>query len=159
MRYARLAAAVVIGLVAVAPASARRDPAQVLMPANADDRAIHEKWGFSQAVIHGDTVYLSGVVVGLSPGETDPATAYERAFGSIAAILGRAGSSWDDVLEMTTYHTDLPAQIEGFRTVKDRYVKPPYPAWTAIDVDRLAPEGGLTEIKIVAKVTPSKTAR
>jgi enamine deaminase RidA (YjgF/YER057c/UK114 family) len=75
-----------------------------------------------------------------------------------SAVLERAGSSWDDVLEMTTYHTDLPTQIEGFRAVKDRYVKAPFPAWTAVDIDRLVPDGGLVEIKVVAKVPP-KAAR
>jgi enamine deaminase RidA (YjgF/YER057c/UK114 family) len=36
------------------------------------------------------------------------------------------------------------------KRVKHRYVHAPYPAWTAIDVDRLLPDKGLTEIKIVA---------
>jgi hypothetical protein len=41
----------------------------------------------------------------------------------------------------------MPAIVAAHK----RYVKPPYPAWTAIDVDRLIPERGITEIKIVAK--------
>jgi hypothetical protein len=32
------------------------------------------------------------------------------------------------------------------------YVKPPFPAWTAIQVSRLIPTNGITEIKIVAKL-------
>jgi hypothetical protein len=36
--------------------------------------------------------------------------------------------------------------------VKKNYVKPPYPAWTAIQVSRLIPSNGITEIKIVAKL-------
>ena len=87
-----------------------------------------------RAVVRGDTVYLSGVVAGTRPGETDPALAYDRAFKIIGAILERAGSSWDDVLDMTTYHTDVTTQFEAFREVRKRYVKEPYPTWTAIDV-------------------------
>jgi hypothetical protein len=36
--------------------------------------------------------------------------------------------------------------------VKNNYVKPPFPAWTAIQVSRLIPTNGITEIKIVAKL-------
>lgn len=159
MRYATIAAATVIGLIAAAPSSAERDPAHVLMPEDASTRAVLEHWGFSEAVVHGDTVYLSGVVARLAPGETDPAAAYDRAFRAIGGILERANSSWDDVVEMTTYHTDVPAHIEGFRVVKDRYVKAPFPAWSAIDVDRLVPDAGLVEIKVVAKTRPAPASR
>jgi hypothetical protein len=38
--------------------------------------------------------------------------------------------------------------------VKHRYIRPPFPAWTAIDIDRLVPDGGLVEIKLVARRKP-----
>jgi len=136
---------------ATTPAAAKRDPANVIMPEDPERSAIHKEWGFSEAVIHNDTVYLSGWVAGPRPGETELPAIFDRAFRDMAAILKRAGSSWDDVLEITTYHTDLPAQIEAFRDVKARYVQAPFPAWTAIDVDRLAPDSGIVEIKVVAK--------
>jgi enamine deaminase RidA (YjgF/YER057c/UK114 family) len=69
--------------------------------------------------------------------------------------LKRSGSSFDGVVDMTTFHTDLPAQFEGFRKVKDRYIREPFPAWTAIDIDRLVPDGGLVEIKVVARRAPN----
>lgn len=142
-------AAFLYAAIAAAPAAAR-DPAQVLMPPPGSDAA-NQQWGFAQAVTHGDTVYLSGVVAGMAPGETDPSAGYDRAFRHIADILKRAGSSWDDVLEMTTYHTDIPSQLDAFVKVKARYVTAPYPAWTAIDVDRLVPDKGLVEIRVIAK--------
>jgi len=37
--------------------------------------------------------------------------------------------------------------------VKNRYIKAPFPAWTAIQVARLIPPNGITETKIVAKVS------
>lgn len=148
----RLALLAALGSLAAAPvsAAAQRDPEQVLMPPPGRDAA-HQQWGFSEAVTHGDTIYLSGVVAGLWGDNTDPSVAYDRAFQQIANILKRAGSSWDDVIEMTTYHTDLPTQLDAFVKVKARYVTAPYPAWTAIDVDRLVPDKGLVEIKVVAK--------
>ena len=54
-------------------------------------------------------------------------------------------------LQMTSYHTDIAAQFEAMAAVHRRHVQAPFPAWTAIDVDRLVPEGGITEIKIVAR--------
>ena len=55
---------------------------------------------------------------------------------------------------MTTFHTDLPSQMEGFKKVKHRYIREPFPAWTAIDIDRLMPDTGLVEIKLVARRAP-----
>ena len=73
----------------------------------------------------------------------------------LADVLKRSGSSFDGVVEMTTFHTDLPAQIEAFKRVKRRYIRGPYPAWTAIDIDRLVPDRGLVEIKLVARRAPA----
>jgi len=40
--------------------------------------------------------------------------------------------------------------------VKNKYVVGPPPAWTAIEVSRLIPNTGITEIKIVAKLPAAK---
>lgn len=105
---------------------------------------------FSPAVRAGDYVFLSGIVAGRGPNETTDEAGFDRAFVQVRRILEASGADWDDVVEMTTYHTDLPAQFQLFSHVKDRHVSAPYPAWTAIDVDRLLPDGGLVEIKVVA---------
>jgi enamine deaminase RidA (YjgF/YER057c/UK114 family) len=140
-----------IAAVAAAPAAAQpRAGATVRMSDNPGARAFQERYGFADAVIAGDTIYLSGVVVGQRSGETLDA-AYDRAYRQIGAILARAGASWDEVVDMTSYHTDVTAQFEAMAAVHRRYVNAPFPAWTAIDVDRLIPDGGITEIKIVAR--------
>ena len=135
--------------VQVAPAGAESHR-QTIMPEHPQAREFLERYGFSEAVIDGDRIYLSGIVAGTRPGG-DAKTAYDQAFRMIADVLRRSGSSWDSVLEMTTFHTDLPAQIDEFAEVKKRYVRAPFPAWTAIDVDRLLPDNGLVEIKVVAR--------
>lgn len=116
-----------------------------------EDKALLDSWGFSSAVVSGDLIFVSGVVAGLREGETDPEAGFTRAFDRIGATLKAAGASWDDVVDMTSYHTDVAAQIAAFRRVKDRYVKAPFPAWTAIGVTRLIPSNGLVEIKVVAR--------
>jgi enamine deaminase RidA (YjgF/YER057c/UK114 family) len=154
MKRATLFAAVLL-LPAGANAGARQD-ATVLLSDNPDLNKIQQDWGFADAVVAGDTIYLSGVVAGLRPGETDLKLPYERAFQAIGKVLERAGASWDDVVEMTSFHTDLTTQMPAIVAVKKEYVKNPPPAWTAIQVSRLIPNAGITEIKIVAKLPKAK---
>jgi enamine deaminase RidA (YjgF/YER057c/UK114 family) len=123
----------------------------VIMP---DEQKFLDEWGFSSAVVSGDMVYVSGVVAGLRNGETSPEAAFVRAFDRLTATLQASGASWADVVDMTTYHTDVAAQLPLFREVKHRYVKAPFPAWTAIGVSRLLPPNGLVEIKLVARRRP-----
>lgn len=140
---------------ATEPPFARR-PENVVMPARAASRRVFTEWGFAEAVIDGDRIWLSGVVAGLGQNETlaDSEKAYDRAFRIIGDVLARSGSSFDGVVEMTTFHTDIAAQMDGFMKVKHRYIREPFPAWTAIDIDRLVPDRGLVEIKIVARRRP-----
>jgi enamine deaminase RidA (YjgF/YER057c/UK114 family) len=130
----------------------------VLMSENASERAFQEKYGYADAVIAGDTVYLSGVVAGVAPGEASLVPAYERAFERLGKILTRAGVSWADVVEITSFHTDVKTQLDAMATVKNRHIKPPFPAWTAIGVSRLLPDTGITEIKLIAR-RPAPTAK
>jgi enamine deaminase RidA (YjgF/YER057c/UK114 family) len=134
-------------LLAAAPAAAR-DKANVLMPTDPKANAQQSQYGYADAVRAGDMIYLSGVIAAPAAGEKGLIPAYERAFASIDSILKRAGASWDDVVDMTTYHTDIDAQIADIATVKDRYVKAPFPAWTAIQISRLFEPAGVTEIKV-----------
>jgi enamine deaminase RidA (YjgF/YER057c/UK114 family) len=128
-----------------------RNAETVLMSQNERARADQEKYGYNDAVIAGDTIYLSGMVAGQAPGETSLVPAYERVYRRAEAILKRAGASLADVVDVTSFHTDIKAEIDALSEVQKRLLGSPPPAWTAIDVDRLLPDGGLTEIKIIAR--------
>jgi enamine deaminase RidA (YjgF/YER057c/UK114 family) len=146
-------------LLAATPAHAgERQRATVLMSETEGARKSQEEWGYNDAIVAGDTIYLSGIVVGRRDGESLEA-AYERTYCQIGAILKRAGASWDDVVDITSFHTDVVAQMPAIVAVHKRHVKAPYPAWTAIDVDRLIPDRGITEIKIVARRPAAGTGR
>jgi enamine deaminase RidA (YjgF/YER057c/UK114 family) len=136
---------------AAAHAGARQD-AKVLLSEDSEERKFEQDWGYADAVIVGDTIYLSGVVAGLRPGETDLKLPYGRAFAKIGKILERSGASWDDVVDIISFHTDLTTQMPAIVAVKNQFVKSPPPAWTTIQVSRLIPNTGITEIKIVAKL-------
>ena len=147
LALAALAAAIPWGATTAEPA---RTDATVLMSEHPGAREYQEKWGYSDAVLAGDTIYLSGIVAGARAGEQGLEPAYERVYRQAAAILKRAGAGWDDVVDMTSFHTDVEAQIEPMATVHKRYVKAPYPAWSAIGGATLL-GGGITEIKITAR--------
>jgi enamine deaminase RidA (YjgF/YER057c/UK114 family) len=135
---------------AVAPAAVAEPGKEVIVPDAW--KSAYEQLHYAPAVRAGDWLILSGVVAGFGPDpvDTDQEAAYVRAFEAIGAILKEGGADWDDVVEFETFHTDLPGQIVLFGEVKDRYVKEPYPAWTAIDIDRLYPDRGIVEIKVTA---------
>ncbi len=151
------AAAALVPCGSAAGAQARQE-ATVLMSESERGRKFQEDWGFSDAVVTGDTIYLSGIVVGMREGETDVAAAYERVYARIDTILKRAGASWDDVVDMTSFHTDVEGQIQHMVTAHKKWVKAPFPAWTAIGVSRLL-GGGITEIKITAKRPAAAAAK
>ena len=133
------------------PAAARSAPdSRVLMSEDEGERRFQEQLGYADAVVAGDMIYLSGVVVGRGDGETLEA-AYERAYVKMGAILARAGAGWADVVDVTSFHTAVNAQIGSMAKVQKRHMAGRIPAWTAIDVDRLIPDRGITEIKIVAR--------
>jgi enamine deaminase RidA (YjgF/YER057c/UK114 family) len=152
MRLAKIGLALVIASASAVGLAGARQEAKVLMSPDPAALKFEQDWGFSDAIVTGDTVYLSGVVAGVREGETDLRLAYTRAFERIGEILKNAGANWDDVVEITSFHTDLTTQMPAVVAVKNIYVKPPFPAWTSIQVSRLIPSNGITEIRIVAKL-------
>jgi len=146
-----VALAALLALPAAAHAGSRQQ-ATVLLSEDPEERKFQQDWGYADAVVTGDTVYLSGVVAGLRSGETDLKLAYDRAFARIGKVLERSGASWDDVVDITSFHTDLTTQMPAIVAVKKKYMRDPPPAWTAIGVSRLIPDRGITEIKMVAKL-------
>jgi enamine deaminase RidA (YjgF/YER057c/UK114 family) len=143
--------AIAAALTSGALAGARQE-AKVVMPTDPGRLKVWESWGFCDAIIVGDTVYLSGVVASTKEGDANLEAAYTRAFDRLGETLNKAGASWDDVVDITTFHTDLTTQMPAITAVKNRYIRAPFPAWTAIGVSRLIPDKGLTEIKMVAKL-------
>ncbi|MHA7819944.1 MAG: RidA family protein [Erythrobacter sp.] len=131
---------------------AARSEKQTVMPEGADGTTMFEQFGFSESVIHGDTVFLSGVILGAPREGETMEQAFERGFRYIGTVLERSGSTWDEVIDITTYHVDIEDSMPALAAVKNRYVKAPFPAWTAIDIDRLFTPNGLVEIKVTARV-------
>jgi enamine deaminase RidA (YjgF/YER057c/UK114 family) len=112
-----------------------------------------EDWQFSPVLDTGEFVFFSGVT-GARPDLTvaaDPEAQIRDAFGFLTEHLAAAGLTFDDVVEMTTYHVDLREHLPIFMKVKDEYVAAPYPAWTAIGVSQLITDGTIVEIRVIAR--------
>ncbi|CZT36994.1 RidA family protein [Rhizobium sp. 9140] len=115
--------------------------------------ALYEKHHYSAAIRSGDLLFVSGQVGSRIDGspETDFAAQVERAFENLKETLAAAGCTFEDVLDVTTFHTDPERQFETILTIKDRYFgTKPYPAWTALGVTWLS--GFDFEIKVIARI-------
>jgi enamine deaminase RidA (YjgF/YER057c/UK114 family) len=114
----------------------------------------YDRFHFAPAVKDGDRLYCSGVIGVGADGKppADAETQFTQAFEMLKSVLTTAGVSFGDVLEMTTFHVGLQANLPTFMKVKDRYLQEPYPSWTAIGITELALPGGLVEIKVIARL-------
>ena len=106
---------------------------------------------YSQAVRAGDTVYLSGQTP-LDPAsgllvEGDIATQARRAFDNLKAVCEAAGGSFDDIVRVGLYLTDL-GQFAQVNAVMAEYFETPYPARSTVEVPAL-PKGAQFEVDAV----------
>ena len=116
-------------------------------------QALYEKHRYSAAIRSGDLVFVSGQVGSREDGSPEPdfAKQVQLAFDRLTAVLTAAGCSLDDVVDVTTFHTNPEAQFETIMAVRDRVIgTPPYPNWTAVGVTWLA--GFDFEIKAIARM-------
>ncbi len=106
---------------------------------------------YSQAVRHGDLVFLSGQI------PLDPATmelvegSFEdragQVFDNLQAVVEAAGGTMDQVLKVNIFLTDL-SNFATVNTVMANYFSKPYPARAAVGVASL-PKGTDIEAEAV----------
>jgi len=123
----------------------------------ASRHALYEAHGYSAAVRSGDLLFVSGQVGSRADGSPEPdfAEQVRLAFENLKATLSAGGCDFDDIIDVTTFHTDPENQFETIMAVKNEiFPEPPYPTWTAIGVNWLA--GFDFEIKVIARI-PDKT--
>jgi enamine deaminase RidA (YjgF/YER057c/UK114 family) len=126
---------------------------QAIIPAGME--AVYENIRYAPAVKVGNTVYVSGQIGRdadmrlVEPREAQMVQAFEN----LKTVLEAASASLADVVDLTTFHTDL-RDLPLFMQVRDRYLHTdPLPAWTAIGAHMLCGAAGyIIEIKAVAVV-------
>ena len=128
---------------------------QAIIPATR--HALYEKHGYSAAIRSGDLLFISGQVGGRDDGSPEPD--FERqvqlAFDHLEATLDAAGCTFDDIVDVTTFHTDPENQFATVAAVRQRnFTQPPYANWTAVGASWLS--GFDFEIKVIARIPESK---
>ncbi|QEN88157.1 RidA family protein [Labrys sp. KNU-23] len=119
----------------------------------ADRHALYEAHGYSAAIRSGDLLFVAGQVGSRPDGTPEPdfRRQVELAFDNLQATLKAAGAGFDDIVDITSFHTDPQNQFETIMAVKNQiFDRPPYPNWTAIGVNWLA--GFDFEIKVIARI-------
>ncbi|MBC8007066.1 MAG: RidA family protein [Prolixibacteraceae bacterium] len=105
---------------------------------------------YSQAIRAGSTLYLSGQI-GLDPATKQVVDGIDaqihRVFRNLQAVAAAAGASLDDAVKLTVFLTDL-AHFARLNEIMAQYLKPPYPARSAVGVSQL-PRGALVEIEAI----------
>jgi enamine deaminase RidA (YjgF/YER057c/UK114 family) len=108
---------------------------------------------YSAAIRTGDLLFVSGQVGSREDGSSEPdfEKQVQLAFDNLGEVLQAAGCTFDDIVDVTTFHTDPETQFGIFMSVKDKvFPQKPYPNWTAVGVNWLA--GFDFEIKVIARV-------
>jgi enamine deaminase RidA (YjgF/YER057c/UK114 family) len=116
-------------------------------------RALYEINSYSAAIRSGDLLFVSGQVGSREDGSPEPdfGKQVQLAFDNLGAVLRAAGRTFDDIVDVMTFHTDPASQFDVIMSVKDRvFPQKPYPNWTAVGVNWLASFD--FEIKVIARV-------
>ncbi|MEL7243992.1 MAG: RidA family protein [Cyanobacteria bacterium J06643_5] len=142
---------------------------EVIIPKGME--VLYEKFHYCPGVKVDNTLYISGQV-----GRDDNLQIVEgveaqfiQAFENVRKVLDAAGTNFDNVVEMITYHVtgvglgqyqveanalNQPSHIipflQLFMQVKDRYFINNYPTWTGIGINSLSTPGLIVEIKCTA---------
>lgn len=114
--------------------------------------------GFSQAWrVDGaaSTVYVSGQgpidANGQVVGEGDFEAQARQVFENIQTVLEQAGASFEDVVKLTVFLTDI-STLRDFGRIKASFIAGKQPASTAVEVTSLALPGMTIEVEAVAVI-------
>ncbi|HEY9632806.1 MAG TPA: RidA family protein [Coleofasciculaceae cyanobacterium] len=126
---------------------------------------LYEKYHYCPGIKIGNTLYIAGQV-----GRDDnmqvvaePEAQFVQTFENVKKVLTTAEATFDNVVEMVTYHVTSPELYTAsgqqpftipylplFIEVKDRYFTNNYPTWTGVGVTTLSTPGLIVEIKCIA---------
>jgi 2-iminobutanoate/2-iminopropanoate deaminase len=117
-------------------------------------RDLEKSVGYSQAILAGDFLFISGCVSWDKDGNPlhagDFASQVETVYADIDATLKAHGMDASNVVKETVYTTDMEAMIaaNSKRTAYFKDVAPPASTW--VEIKRLAHPDLLLEVEITA---------
>lgn len=86
----------------------------------ADRHALYEQHGYSAAIRADTLLFVSGQVGSRSDGSPEPdfKKQVQLAFDNLRAVLEAAGCGLEDIVDVTTFHTDPEAQFSDVMAEK-----------------------------------------
>ncbi|WMO16115.1 RidA family protein [Pseudoalteromonas piscicida] len=129
---------------------------KAIFPEESERHKLYDEHGYSAAIQSGDLLFVSGQVGSRLDGSPEPDFKKQvlLAFKNLTNVLKAAGCELNDIVDVTTFHTDPENQFEAIMEVKKEVFQTlPYPNWTALGVNWLA--GFDFEIKVIARI-PTK---
>lgn len=103
----------------------------------------------------GRTLHISGQVGvdadGTLAGDGDIRAQTEQTLRNIETILRSAGGSFDDIVSVVVYVTDMKG-LAAIHEVRRKFFKPPYPASTLVEIKSLVDPRYLIEISAIAVI-------
>ncbi|EIM18569.1 MULTISPECIES: RidA family protein [Pseudomonas] len=121
-------------------------------------QALYQRNRYSPAIRSNGFLFVSGQVGSSADGSPEPdlEAQVRLAFTNLNAILAAAGSSFDEVIDVTVFIVDPETRFETiWKVVPEFWGKAPHPTLTAVGVTWLY--GFDFEIKVIAKL-PESTA-
>jgi enamine deaminase RidA (YjgF/YER057c/UK114 family) len=152
-----------VGLVVRAIACVGEEPKRCLVP---DEVAWMRDLPISAGCGRGDLFFASCAATAadgsiLAPG--DPEGQAISAHEHLARVIGQAGGSWDDVIDLCSFHQDPRGMVGGETAHLRTFAKTPLaeaPAWTAIGTPALQRLGLLVHYRAIADLSAgSRVAR
>jgi 2-iminobutanoate/2-iminopropanoate deaminase len=108
---------------------------------------------YADAVVAGDTLYISGIVPvdanGALVGGDDIVLQARQVFAIMARVLAAAGAGPADVVKVTVYLLDIDDRPR-INPVRQEFFGAARPASTLVEVSRLAVPGARLEIEAIA---------
>ncbi|HSX89254.1 MAG TPA: RidA family protein [Pseudomonas sp.] len=122
-------------------------------------QALYERNRYSPAIRSNGFLFVSGQVGSKEDGspEADLEQQVRSAFTNLIAILGEAGCTFDDVIDVTIFIVDPESKFETiWKVVPEFWGNAPHPTLTAVGVTWLY--GFQFEIKVIAKLPERATS-
>ena len=110
---------------------------------------------FSSGIKSGRFVFVAGQVAvdgnGKTVGVGDIGAQTRQVLQNIGKVLEAGGASFDDVVKVTVFVTDLD-NLQALQAVRPEFFNEPYPASTLVKVAQLINPEWLVEIEAIAMV-------
>lgn len=153
------AIALVLVLTNPAPAAGGDVERQIIVPPGWEGAY---DYGYAPVIRVGEMVIVSGIPAG---GDGSYEEKIRRMYQRAVDLLESAGATIDDVVELTTFHTqaatsaDMGAELERYMPIHRELFGEHRPAWTAVGSTALLSPSAVVEMRVIAVVGSGAASR